>query len=87
MMVRLAECLKVYNENVSEGQEPMTQARLARELDVSEATVSRWTSGQRNPSSTLAVRIARLLGCSLDDLLVSSDYDPGNCEGAGTGDR
>lgn len=75
MMVRLAQCLQVYNHNLPEGDAPMTQGRLARALGVSEATVSRWMSGQRNPSSTMAVRIARLLSCSLDDLLTSNDDD------------
>ncbi len=78
MIVRLAECLGTYNENLSPGEEPMTQARLAQALDVSEATVSRWISGHRNMSSSLAVRVARLLNCSLDALLTSSDYHGGN---------
>jgi DNA-binding XRE family transcriptional regulator len=78
VIVRLAECLATYNEHLSAGEEPMTQARLARDLDVSEAAVSRWVSGQRSMSSTLAVRVARLLNCSLDDLLTSSDCHDGN---------
>lgn len=87
MAVQLAECLAAYNETLAPGEEPMTQARLAQALGVSEATVSRWISGHRNMTTSLAIRVARLLGCSLDFLLTSSDYHHGNSADVPSGTR
>lgn len=39
------------------------QAELARRMEVTEATVSRWESGDRSPSWFTARRLARLLEC------------------------
>lgn len=82
MAVRLRECLDTYNEHLAPGEEPMTQARLAQTLGVSEAAVSRWASDiptqSRDMGTAMAARIARLLGCSLDDFLISDDYHPVN---------
>ena len=47
-----------------------SQADLARKMKVSEATVSKWTSGQATPRPKKIDEICNLLGCSKDDLLV-----------------
>ena len=39
----------------------VTQARLARELNVHRLTVARWESGERRPRGILRVRYAELL--------------------------
>ena len=46
---RLSECLKEFD---------MTQRELARKLEVTEVTVSRWISGERMPSYATMDRIA-----------------------------
>lgn len=40
-----------------------SQAQLADKLGVTEATISRWESGDRSPSWITARRLARALGC------------------------
>lgn len=42
---------------------------LARELDVSEATVSRWKSGDRVPTDDEAIELAKVLGKDPGELL------------------
>lgn len=49
-------------------RENMTQAVLAESLDVSRNTLSQYETGARNVPSALLPRIARALGCSIDDL-------------------
>jgi putative transcriptional regulator len=46
----------------------MTQAELADKVKVSAGHLSKVERGERPPSMKLAIRIARALRCSLDDL-------------------
>ncbi|WP_346705302.1 helix-turn-helix transcriptional regulator [uncultured Agathobaculum sp.] len=45
-----------------------TQARLARELGISRATVAMWETGKSRPRYDMLPKIARLLGCTIDEL-------------------
>jgi transcriptional regulator with XRE-family HTH domain len=73
VLVRIQECIEAYNERLGDGDEPMTQARLAQALDVSEAQVSHWKSGRREIRASKAFDVARLLDCDLSDLLAAGD--------------
>ena len=46
----------------------MNQADLARKMKVTEASVSKWTTGQAVPRPKKIDEICLLLGCSVDDL-------------------
>jgi transcriptional regulator with XRE-family HTH domain len=46
----------------------MTQTRLAEQVSVSPAMISRLESGQRLPSFSLACRLALALSVAVDDL-------------------
>jgi len=50
------------------GNDNMSQAQLARQIDVSRQTLSAIERGQRLPSLEVAHRIAEALHCSLDDV-------------------
>lgn len=47
----------------------LTQAAIARELDVSDKTVSKWETGRGLPDITLLEPLARALGVSLIELM------------------
>lgn len=47
----------------------MSQAELARLLGVHQTAVSQWETGRTNPDADTLRRIARLSGCSIDELL------------------
>ena len=47
----------------------MTQQTLAAEARVSQSTISQLEKGIRRPSVPTLTRIARVLGCKLDDLV------------------
>ena len=47
----------------------MTQGRLADQLGVSSAAVSKWETGGALPDTALLCPLARALGCSADELL------------------
>ena len=51
----------------------ITQRSLAKKLKTTEATVSRYTSGNRTPNVETAVAIAEILGVSMDQLV---GYEP-----------
>lgn len=51
----------------------ITQRSLAEKLKTTEATVSRYTSGNRTPNVETAVAIAEILGVSMDQLV---GYEP-----------
>ena len=51
----------------------ITQRSLAKKLKTTEATVSRYISGNRTPNVETAVAIAEILGVSMDQLV---GYEP-----------
>ena len=53
----------------------MTQRELARKIEKTETTVSRWINGNRVPLATDFISLSRALECTCDYLLGLSD-DP-----------
>lgn len=54
----------------------MTQAQLAKAMNLkSPSTVTMWESGDRKPSSEILPRLARVLGCTVDDLYIHNPPD------------
>ena len=51
----------------------MSQKDLAARLGVSEVTVSRWLSGERDPSIDTLNRIADVLGCATSAFFITDD--------------
>lgn len=49
----------------------LTQEYLAELLDVSRVIISMWESGRKMPSWTHMVNLAKLYGCTLDELVVT----------------
>lgn len=47
----------------------LTQIEIAKALDVSAPTVSRWESGKFYPRKGKLLQLARLLNCTVDELL------------------
>lgn len=50
-------------------QKGLTQKKLGELLGVQRLTVTQWETGRRVPELKTAVKISRLLGCTLDDLI------------------
>lgn len=46
----------------------MTQQELAKAVGVSKASVSNWETGDNQPTLLVAIAIADVLGCTLDQL-------------------
>jgi transcriptional regulator with XRE-family HTH domain len=46
----------------------LTQEALARAADVGSDAVRKWERGKRTPLLDMAVRLADVLGCTLDEL-------------------
>lgn len=46
----------------------LSQRELANKLGVSRTTVTMWESGGQYPRLETAVRVANVLGCTIDDL-------------------
>lgn len=46
----------------------MTQQELAKAVGVSKASVSHWEVGTSQPSLSVALELAELFGCTLDQL-------------------
>lgn len=47
----------------------LTQREVANALGVKNAAVSKWEHGLAKPRASLLPKIAKLYGCSIDDLL------------------
>ena len=47
----------------------MTQQELAKAVGVSKASVSHWEAGASQPSLSVALELAELFGCTLDQLV------------------
>lgn len=47
----------------------LTQDELARLLGVNRTTVTQWEAGTNHPRALMLVKVARILKCSVDDLL------------------
>ncbi len=51
----------------------LTQADLAIKLSVSQNSISQYESGKRNPSVKRLADIAKVLNCSMNDIVSDSD--------------
>lgn len=47
----------------------LTQVELAKKMRVDQAAVSRWESGETKPLRKSRKRLAKVLGCTVDELL------------------
>ena len=47
----------------------LTQAKVAKEMQVSDAAVSMWETGKTRPRASLLIKLAGLYCCSVDELL------------------
>ena len=48
----------------------MSQQAVALEIGVERSTVAKWESGKRRPRAELLPKLAKLFGCSIEELLV-----------------
>lgn len=47
----------------------LTQVQFAKKLNVDQSTVSLWESGKSKPHKKLHKKMAKILGCTVDELL------------------
>lgn len=53
----------------------LTQMQLAQLLGVDRSTVAKWETGEALPTADKLPRIAKILDCSIDDLLVNEQKE------------
>lgn len=58
--------MKIKELRVSAG---LTQAQLAKKMNVDQSCVSLWESGKTSPAKKLHKKLAKVLCCTIDDLL------------------
>ena len=56
-------------------QKKMTQTKLAVRIQSHDDTVSRWMTGQRQPSAYALLRISRELGVTMEELMEGIDNE------------
>lgn len=49
-------------------KEKMTQAELARQLQIDQTAISQWESGKSMPTADKLPELAKILGCTIDEL-------------------
>lgn len=52
-----------------------TQQQVAEALNVSQSTVAMWDTGDASPRSAKLIEIAKLYGCTVDELLQEERKD------------
>lgn len=50
----------------------MTQKALAHRLGVERSTVAKWETGEATPRSDKLLEIAKIFGCTIDDLFADA---------------
>ena len=53
----------------------MSQQAVAVEIGVERSTVAKWESGKSRPRAELLPKLAKLFGCSIEELLVPAGKD------------
>lgn len=53
----------------------MTQQQLSEKLNVSRTTITNWELGTCSPNPTYLVKLARVFGCTTDELLAPIKVD------------
>ncbi len=56
----------------------LTQLELGTRLNVEQNTVSQWESGARNPRADKLPQLARILGCTINDLFEDNEKAASN---------
>lgn len=51
----------------------LRQVDVAKKLDVDQAAVSKWENGETKPSRKYHKKLAKLYGCTVDELLKSEE--------------
>ena len=51
----------------------LSQAEVARRLEISQQAISKWESGEADPRSDKLPLLAMILGCSIEELLTSKE--------------
>ena len=51
----------------------LTQMQLAEQLDISSTHVQAWEHGRRNPTTEYAIRLARILNTTVEELFQIDD--------------
>lgn len=71
------ELNKIFAENLTRFIERrgLTQAAVAKYLDVSEASVSQWCSGKKSPRMSKFDKLCELFGCSRAALMTENGVD------------
>lgn len=59
----------VFNIKPCRLKQGLTQKKLGELLGVQRITIAQWETGRRVPELMTAVKISRLFGCTLDDLI------------------
>lgn len=54
----------------------ITQKQLAEELGLDQSAICLWETGKTYPRGKLLTKIAKILGCTVDDLLVDNTEVP-----------
>ena len=53
----------------------MTQETLSLKIGVSRSTIAMWESGQAKPRADTLIKLAAVLGCTVDELLKGDEKD------------
>lgn len=55
----------------------LTQKQLAEMMGVANSTLNQWETGLRRPNVDMLVKLARVLGCTPNDILGFEEAEPG----------
>lgn len=58
----------------------MTQKMLADKLQIAQSTVAMWETGENAPRTMMLPKIAKVLDCTVDELLQEEPGEEGNNE-------
>ena len=47
----------------------MSQRSIATSLNIDRSTVTKWETGKAKPRASMLIKLAALLGCTVDELL------------------
>lgn len=53
----------------------ITQESIAAQIGVTQSAVSQWESGNTMPTAQNIIDLARILGCTTDDILITDKED------------
>jgi putative transcriptional regulator len=62
----------------------LTQAQLAEKIGIKRASYVHIERGTRNPSLEVAMKLAEILECKMDDIFLDTDVSGGRMELTGT---